>query len=247
MDASLSGTVAVVLAGGYGTRVRHLLPGVPKPMAPVAGRPFLEWILHYLRHQGIARVIISTGYLAGVVSAHFQQRTIPGIAVTCVAEAEPLGTGGGFLRAARACGEKPEDWLLLNGDTLAFADLKAMAGCLNAPGAQGVLLARRVPDAARYGTLTVGPGGDLLGFEEKRAGEGIINAGVYWLRPSLLGQFPRGPVISLESEVFPAWVASRLALKVHLTSAPFLDIGTPETLAQAETFVQQNLGQFGLS
>ena len=247
MDASLSGTVAVVLAGGYGTRVRHLLPGVPKPMAPVAGRPFLEWILHYLRHQGIARVIISTGYLAGVVSAHFQQRTIPGIAVTCVAEAEPLGTGGGFLRAARACGEAPEAWLVLNGDTLAFADLRAMAAGLNAPAVRGVLLARQVPDAARYGALTVGTGGDLLGFAEKRPGAGLINAGVYWLRSSLLGEFPRGPVISLENEVFPAWVARQLPLKVQVSAAPFLDIGTPETLARAETFVRQNLGQFGLA
>lgn len=247
MDTSLSGTVAVVLAGGYGTRVRHLLPGVPKPMAPVAGRPFLEWILRYLRRQGIARAVISTGYLAGVVAAHFQRRTIPGIAVTCVPETEPLGTGGGFRQAARVCGEQPEAWLVLNGDSLAFADLAAMASNLNAPGVLGVLLARRVPDAARYGTLTVGTGGDLRGFAEKRAGEGLINAGVYYLRPPLLDEFPRGPVISLENEVFPAWVARRLPLQVHVTAAPFLDIGTPETLAQAEAFVQQNLGQFGLA
>jgi D-glycero-alpha-D-manno-heptose 1-phosphate guanylyltransferase len=172
---------------------------------------------------------------------------IPGITVTCAAETEPLGTGGGFLRAARASGEKPAAWLVLNGDTLAFTDLHAMASCLNEPSLQGVLLARRVPDAARYGTLAVGTRGELLGFEEKRAGQGIINAGVYWLRPSLLDQFPRGPVISLENDVFPAWVARGLALKVQLTDAPFLDIGTPETLAQAESFVQQNLGQFGLS
>ena len=241
----LSDTVAVVLAGGFGTRVRHLLPGVPKPMAAVAGRPFLEWVLRYLRRQGLESVVLSTGHLAEVVARHFEARRVDGLRVQCVAETTPLGTGGGFLHAARASGERPSTWLVLNGDSLAFADLPALFAPLGDPAVQGVLLGRTVPDASRYGTLSVTSAGELRGFEEKRTGQGIINAGVYGLRASLVDGLPAGQPLSLEKDVFPAWVARSVPLRVRVTEAPFLDIGTPETLEQAEKFVRENAAEFG--
>ncbi len=99
--------VAVVLAGGQGTRIRHLLPDLPKPMAPVLGRPFLEWLVRYLAGQGIGEVIVSTGYKAEVIEGHFARLALPGIRVSCVSEAEPLGTGGGFLQAASSVAVGP--------------------------------------------------------------------------------------------------------------------------------------------
>jgi D-glycero-alpha-D-manno-heptose 1-phosphate guanylyltransferase len=116
-----------VLAGGFGRRIQHLLPDLPKPMAPVAGRPFLEWVVRYLAAQKIRRVILSTGHLAEtVVPKHFQSQPVPGVDVWCVPETKPLGTAGGFLNAIRARrGEKPAAWLVLNGDSLAPAPLDA--------------------------------------------------------------------------------------------------------------------------
>jgi NDP-sugar pyrophosphorylase family protein len=243
MSVELSQVTAVLLAGGFGTRVQHLLGGLPKPMAPVAGRPFLEWMVRYLARQGVSKVVISTGYRAEVVAEHFGQQPVAGVSTQCVPEGKALGTAGGFLHAARACGQSPAAWLVLNGDSLVFADLAGAAGLLGA-GAAGVIVGRALPDASRYGTLAVGTGGALEGFEEKRPGPGVISAGVYLLRPALLAEFPAKTPLSFETEVFPALTSRGGFLKVHVVNAPFLDIGTPESLPQAEQFIRQNLAQF---
>ena len=244
MSLELSRAVAVVLAGGFGTRVAHLLPGVPKPMVPVAGKPFLEWVVRWLARQGVRKVILSTGHLAEVVEAHFRSQPVPGIATRCMAEAQPLGTAGGFLHAVRSSGEAAEAWLVLNGDSLIFADLAQAAAELSHPAVEGVIIGRAVADASRYGTLAIGAAGELRGFLEKRPGKGVINAGVYLLRDSLVRQLPERRPLSFEQQVFPELVAQGVVLKVHAVEAPFLDIGTPESLRQAEAFVGEHRGQF---
>jgi D-glycero-alpha-D-manno-heptose 1-phosphate guanylyltransferase len=244
VNLNLSQVVAVVLAGGHGTRVRHLLAGVPKPMAQVAGRPFLEWVLRYLAKQGLRKAVLSTGYLADVIENHFASQPVPGITTRCSREGEPLGTGGGFLNAVRASGESPEAWLLLNGDSLFLAGLAAAVERLGDPQTAGVLLGRVMPDASRYGTLAVGPENQLLGFEEKRPGHGLVNTGVYLLKDSLVREFPSRLPLSLEKEVFPQWIKRHFLLKVHESNAPFLDIGTPESLQEAEGFVKQHVKHF---
>ncbi len=244
MDASLSNTVAVVLAGGFGTRIRHLLPGIPKPMAPVAGHPFLAWLARYLVRQGVTQAVFSTGYLAEAISGHFASNPVRGIHIQCIAEPEPLGTGGGFLRAARASGQHPEAWLVLNGDSLAFANLASLASRLSNPSVNGVLLARPVPAPRRYGTVSTGSKGELLGFAEKRPGPGTINAGTYLFRHTLLSRFPNKSPLSMENDVFPEFIAQRELIEVCSAEVPFLDIGTPESLAQAEAFIRQNLAEF---
>jgi len=245
---------AVVLAGGYGTRVRHLLPGVPKPMAAAAGRPFLEWVVRYLARQGIVEIVLSTGHLAEVVERHFASQPVNGVEVRCVAEPAPMGTAGGFLRAVRLSGQTPKAWLVLNGDSLVFADLSPVVSALEEPMAdggpppQGVILGLDMEDASRFGALAIGPTGALQGFVEKRPGPGVINAGVYLLRPTLLEAFPRDRLpLSFETEVFPTLTSGRDCLRVRVVKAPFLDIGTPQTLSQAESFIRQNLGEFSLA
>jgi NDP-sugar pyrophosphorylase family protein len=244
MSVQLRQVTAVVLAGGFGTRVQHLLSGLPKPMAPVAGRPFLEWVARYLGRQGVREIVISSGYKAPVAARHFANAPLPGISIRCVAETQPLGTAGGFLHAARACPASPAAWLVLNGDSLVFADLSASVRLLDDPQTAGVIVGLDVPDASRYGALALGPHNTLAGFQEKHPGRGIISAGIYLLRPHLLAQFPQRLPLSFETEVFPALTSRNASLKVHVVNAPFLDIGTPETLPQAESFIRQNLDQF---
>jgi D-glycero-alpha-D-manno-heptose 1-phosphate guanylyltransferase len=244
MSLKLSQVVAVVLAGGFGTRVAHLLTGVPKPMAPVAGRPFLEWVVRCLARQGIPKVLLSTGHLAEVVERHFRLQPVSGVITRCFPETQPLGTGGGFLNAVSLSGEKPEAWLVLNGDSLVFADLKLAAAELSNPAVVGVVIGCPMADASRYGTLAIGPGGELLGFIEKRPGRGVISAGIYLLRDSLVRLFPSTLPLSFEQEVFPQLIARGVLLKVCAVEAPFLDIGTPESLRQAESFVEANRAQF---
>jgi NDP-sugar pyrophosphorylase family protein len=244
LNTGFDQVVAVVLAGGFGTRVRHLLPGVPKPMALVAGKPFLEWVVRYLARQGLRQVILSTGYLSEVIEQHFQTQPIEGMVIRCAPETQPLGTAGGFLNAVQLAAESPHTWVVLNGDSLAFADLTAAAAELRDPATAGVLIGSPVPDASRYGTLALGPKRQLLGFEEKRPGKGIISAGMYLLRDSLVRGFPASRPLSFEQDVFPRCIQQGATLKTCVADAPFLDIGTPETLRQAQAFVEQNRDQF---
>lgn len=244
MSAHLNQMAAVILAGGLGTRVQHLLPGLPKPMAPVAGRPFLEWVVRYLAKQGVRRAIISTGHLTSVVERHFESQPVPGVSVQCVAETEPLGTGGGFLYAVRQSGESAPAWLVLNGDSLVFANLALAAAPFSDANVSGVIVGRSLPDASRYGTLAIGKAGELLRFEEKRPGAGVINSGVYLLRHSLLAEFPSKTPLSFERDVFPSLIGRDFRLQTVVAEAPFLDIGTPESLPQAEGFIRDNRDEF---
>ncbi len=237
---------AVVLAGGFGTRIQHLLQNLPKPMAPVAGRPFVEWVVRYLKQQQLSRAMLSTGYLAETVEKHFQSHPISGMAVTCVPETTPLGTAGGFLNAAKSGNAGTKAWLVLNGDSLALASLGGMFASLNDPQIDGALLGLPMDDASRYGTLVQSQAGELSGFREKRPGSGIINAGVYLFRAALVGTFPGKRPLSFETDVFPLLAERGVRLKVIVTAAPFLDIGTPESLPRAEAFVRGHPDSFSL-
>jgi D-glycero-alpha-D-manno-heptose 1-phosphate guanylyltransferase len=233
-------TTAVVLAGGFGKRIEHLLPDIPKPMAPVNGKPFLEWVVRYLAAQKIRDVILSTGHLAEVVEKHFQSQPVKSVRVRCERETSPLGTAGGFLHAIRHVDNPPVAWWVLNGDSLAPAPLDAMSQFLNDPEITGAILGVSVADASRFGTIAQNTRGELAGFNEKQPGAGIINAGVYLFRPSALDRFPDKIPLSFEMDVFPALIESRARLKVCVTKAPFLDIGTPESLPLAADFIRSN-------
>jgi len=244
VSASPEKIIAVVLAGGFGRRIQHLLPDLPKPMATVKGRPFLEWIVRYLAAQKISRVILSTGHLAETIAKHFQSQPVTGVKVSCVPVPKPLGTAGGFLNAIRNAAEKPAAWLVLNGDSLAPTPLAQMFQSLGDPDWDGAILGVRVADASRFGTILQNANGELTGFSEKKPGAGIINAGVYLLRPATVKFFPQKTPLSFETEFFPALVAETIRLKVCVTDAPFLDIGTPESLPLAEEFIRRNADYF---
>jgi NDP-sugar pyrophosphorylase family protein len=235
---------AVILAGGFGTRIKHLLGDLPKPMAPVLGKPFVEWIVRFLAAQKIQNIILSTGYLAETVEKYFQSQPVKNVRVTCVSETKPLGTAGGFLNAIRGVKQKPAAWLVLNGDSIAPAPLAEMFQSLAEAKTEGAILGVRVPDASRFGTISQNDFGELAGFNEKKSGSGIINAGIYFFRASTIEKFPQKTPLSFETEVFPALISQKIRLKVCVTDAPFLDIGTSESLPLAENFIRENRNFF---
>ena len=245
MTVGLEQISAVVLAGGLGTRVKSLYPDLPKPMISVSGRPFVEWVLRYLSQQGIGRALLSCGYKAEAFANHFKGQAVPGLVIRCLNEQSPQGTAGGFLEAVAQSQESPEAWLVVNGDSLVLANLKAATQFLSDPVVKGGLVGAEVTDTSRYGRIIFDETGRLLRFEEKRPGHGVINAGMYVFKPELLAQFPRQRPVSFETEVFPSLLSRQVHLQVSVTNAPFLDIGTPESLALAEDFIRQNAKHFG--
>lgn len=223
---------AIVLAGGKGTRLATVISDRPKPMAMVAGRPFLEWLLAELRSQGVQRIILSIGHLGEVIRAHFGDGDAFGLKIVYAAEVSPLGTGGA-IRAAmeHAHGAR---FLVLNGDSYCRFDLAAQLREHIAQGAQATLAVTHVTDAGRYGTVQRQPDGTVSAFVEKRpdAGAGWISAGIYVMERSLLASLPVGQPCSIERDVLG--IAPQGALHSVAARGPFIDIGTPESFEQAQ-------------
>ncbi|MGK7958617.1 MAG: nucleotidyltransferase family protein [Crocosphaera sp.] len=231
---------SVILAGGYGTRVKHLLPNIPKPMASVVNKPFLEWIIRYLKHQGVTQQILSTGHLGEVIEEHFKTHQVKGVDIYCCRENEPLGTAGGFINAVQQVNLSPKAWLVMNGDSLIVANFGQLVNYLDEKTVGCVILGVSVDDASRYGSLVFNKSNTLTNFAEKQVGQGFINGGVYLFRHETLQAFPSEVPLSFEYDVFPTLLKQNIQIKVHPIEAPFLDIGTPETLPQAETFIKEN-------
>lgn len=228
----------ILLAGGFGTRIRDLYPDVPKPLIPVAGEPFLEWAFRYWEGQGFRRFVVSLGHLADIGERFCAARRGAGIEIETVVESTPLGTGGAIHFAA-VCKGVSDPFVAANADSLVVADMGPALELAKEPNVDGVLLGVPVPDTTRYGSLAV-EAGKLVGFREKQPGSGMINGGVYVLRRRMLELFPAQRPLSIETETFPALLAAGAHLRVVPADAPFLDIGTPESVRQAESFVRSH-------
>jgi D-glycero-alpha-D-manno-heptose 1-phosphate guanylyltransferase len=209
-------------------------------MAPVLGRPFLAWMISFLARQGIREATIATGYRGEIIETHFEKHPGNGITVQCVREDRALGTAGGFRHAVLGSAFQPAAWLVLNGDSLVLTRIASLTEPLMNPDVDGVILGVTASDTARYGRIESGPDGDLLRFDEKRPGAGLINAGVYLLRASTIEAFPARIPLSFERDVFPPLTLAGCRFKVVVRDAPFIDIGTPESLAAAEDFVRRH-------
>ena len=222
---------AIVLAGGFGTRLASRLNNIPKPMALVAGRPFLEILFGHLGRNGCTRALLSVGHLHQVIQKHFGS-SFHGIQIEYVIEPEPLGTGGA-IRTALEQAHEPSV-LVLNGDTFLAANLAALLSAHDTAEAAFTMAIAHQLDIARYGGVLLN-GDRVVGFEEKgRTGPGWINAGVYAITrdlawpPGLQGKF------SFERDFLMPEI-ERLSPLAFPTDGFFLDIGIPEDLDRAQT------------
>jgi len=231
----------VVLAGGKGSRLKGLHLETPKPMIPVAGKPFLHWLTLWLASHGPQHFVFSTGYRGEQIEAWAAGGDFPAAEQVCCRETEPLGTGGGLFNCLDHC----RRWVLVaNGDGLVMKGVSELLAIHDEFGSDGGLLGVTVEDAARYGSLIVDARSRLTGFSEKVAGRGMINGGLYLFRTEMLREMRRPGMLSLEYDLFPEMIENGATLRVlQLDATPFIDIGTPETLAQAEDFVRQHLMQ----
>lgn len=225
---------AVFLVGGLGTRLGELTRATPKPLMMVAGRPFLSWLVDEVVGQGVDEVLFLSGYRAPQIEAAMAGLVARGVRVAHSVEPSPLGTGGALAFARDRLAER---FFLLNGDSLFRIPLAGLArdGAARSPLAR--LALRLEPDAGRYGSVSL-EGETVTGFQEKQAGRGrpgLINGGVYRMAREVLDLVPDGP-FSLERDLFPR-LAAEQRLEGRRFDAPFIDIGLPHSLAEAQTLV----------
>jgi mannose-1-phosphate guanylyltransferase len=223
---------ALVLAGGEGTRLRPLTLTTPKPVLPLAGRPFLNFMLDWLQRHGVEEAVLSLGFLSDAVHAVLGDIQ-SGMRLRYVREEDPLGTAGP-VRLAADEGILADRFFVLNGDVLTDMDLTDELAQHERTRAAGTLALVEVDDVATYGVVPTNEGGEVLEFREKSPGPAPtnrINAGAYVLERSVVDLIPAGRAVSFEREVFPQMVGN--GLYGWAADGYWIDIGTPERYLEA--------------
>jgi NDP-sugar pyrophosphorylase family protein len=231
---------ALILAGGLGTRLRAVVADRPKPMAAVAGRPFITFLLEHLVRHGYRRAILCVGHMGAAVPPVLGD-SFASLRLDYSFEPMALGTAGALRNAAGLVGE--EQVLAMNGDSFCDVDLHQLEQAHRRHGGAATLTVLAQDDRRRAGGVSVGPGARVVAFESRPAatGPGLINAGVYMLRRAALDLVPTGRAVSLEEEIFPSMVA-RGELFAWQTRGRFIDIGTPESYTAAHSFFLDDKG-----
>jgi len=226
---------AILLVGGRGTRLRPLTIGVPKPLLPTAGVPFLAHQIARAAAAGVERIIMATAYRAEMFAEVFGDGARFGAEIVYVSENEPLGTGGGIRNAAaRLQAGRDDPVVVLNGDVLSGHDLGAQLELHRKAEAAVTLHLVEVPDPAPFGCVPTDVDGRVTGFLEKTSQPvgNQVNAGCYVFTRRFIDAMPAGRVLSVERETFPGLIAAGETVMGYLESAYWLDVGTPEAFVR---------------
>jgi mannose-1-phosphate guanylyltransferase len=234
---------AVVLVGGFGTRLRPLTCHRPKQMLPIVHRPMLDHVVGHLVDHGIDDVVLSLGFRADTFADGYPDGSCAGARLHYAVEPEPLDTAGAIRFAAEHAGIG-DRFLVLNGDVLTDLDITRFVEFHDSRGAEATIALHKVDDPSRYGVVPCDGDGRVLEFVEKPApGDAptdLINAGTYVLEPSVLARIPDGRRVSVEREVFPALVRDRSLFALD-GETYWIDTGTPEAYIQAQLDLTEGL------
>jgi len=221
---------AIILAGGFGTRIQSVISDVPKPMAPVCGKPFLYYILQSLVQQKIEKIILAVGYKNEVIINYFGHKFQSADLIYSI-EGEPLGTGGGIRKALDMTAGKQV--LIINGDTYFDLSFKELNQFHSNGNFDLTMCLKPMIHFDRYGTVTVDQN-RVIGLKEKQPCDlGLINGGVYLINREIIEKFPEGSKFSFEKDFLEKEV-SKLIFGAFISDKYFIDIGIPDDYEKAQ-------------
>lgn len=219
---------AIILAGGYGTRLQSSVPNLPKALAPIQGKPFLAYLFEYLESQGITDIIIAVHYLAEKIISWVESYET-NLSITFVKEDQPLLTGGAIVNALSVYPKK-NPVFVLNGDTFMKLDYQAMVAKHLQNHADLTMTVCKIKDNPRYGKVIINNSNRVTGFGETETN--LINAGVYLIQPELFSSYCMPRQFSFEQDFLPYYLAT-LNAQAFLSDDYFIDIGVPEDYLRA--------------
>ena len=223
---------AIILAGGFGTRLQGVVKDLPKPMAPVNGRPFLTYILDYLIEYQYDKVVLSVGYLHEKIEEYFGHQ-YKSMEIEYAVETEPLGTGGGIAFAMSKC--VTDNVLVINGDTMFKVNLTEFEQFFAENNGLLSIVLREVDDVSRYGSVTIGNNNLIILFSEKgiSSGRGFINGGIYLIDRKLFEKYHKTGKFSFEKDLMEKFYMQEQFFAMP-SDGYFIDIGIPEDYARAQ-------------
>lgn len=230
---------AIILAGGLGTRLRDTVPDLPKPMAPINGKPFLEHQMDYWIQQGMTRFIVSVGFLREKIMAHFQHQ-YHGFEIVYAEEVEPLGTGGGLLLAYQKLkGDQP--FVVMNGDTFFEVNLSSLNTFHQHNNLIMTMALFKVTENDRYMGVQISTDGVIQKFKAEQGASQFANGGVYLMNRDALENVPWqvGAKLSLEEDLFQFLLQSGKNMGGMLCNGRFIDIGVPFDYHRAATVLAE--------
>ncbi|HMF30758.1 MAG TPA: nucleotidyltransferase family protein [Candidatus Lokiarchaeia archaeon] len=221
----LSQAPVVIMAGGLGTRIREKVPGVPKPMIPFAGKPFLYYKVAQLQEAGFKKLILTIGYLGEKIQEYFGDGSDLDLEIEYSIEIEPLGTGGGLKQVASLISSP---FFMINADTYYELDWQDVGNFYATAGTPHLMMLTRPVNPGQEGTVVLDEEGTIVEFAEKAPDyqDKLINGGVYLLDPAIFEQIPEGKC-SIEKNIFPL-LAEERSMKGYFYDGYFIDIGTPD-------------------
>ncbi len=236
----------MILAGGFGTRLRSVVSDLPKPMAPIAGKPFLAHLLSYWRAQGVRRFVLSVGYLHEKIIDYFGL-SFEGCDIQYVVEHSPLGTGGAIIECVNQA-HLSESFVLLNGDTFFAVDLNGLREFAAELDSDWTLSLFESADRQRFSPVTFDNDYRVLSFNDANPSPNHtdifwVNGGVYWVNPRSIRVRSVNSPHSLESELLPALITTGRAVHGRPCAASFIDIGLPADYDRAQRMSLFSVGE----
>lgn len=223
---------AIILAGGFGTRLQPVVKDVPKPMALILQKPFLEYLLNYLFYHGVSKIIFAVGYKYDIIKEYFGEEYI-GMEICYSVEYEPLGTGGAIKNALKYLVD--DFFFVLNGDSFFDINLNEFQEFCQRKKATIGLALKQMADVSRYGAVTVDKDQRIVKFSEKKSctGKGYMNAGIYFMERDFVLNLDMKTKFSIEKEVFEKTI-NETGIFGFIIDAYFIDIGIPEDFYKAQ-------------
>jgi len=236
---------AILLVGGFGTRLMPLTKNTPKPLLTVAGIPVTEHQLNMAKAAGISHIVLATSYLSELFTPYFGDGSQWGMKIEYAVEETPLGTGGAIRNAAKLMNSS-ESIVILNGDVLSSHNLAEQIRQHETNNADVTLHLTQVEDARAYGCVPTDSEGRVTAFLEKMENPvtNQINAGCYVFNPRVLNSIPLDTVVSVERETFPLLVKNGAAVYGYVENSYWVDIGTPQALMNASCEIVKRNGDF---
>lgn len=224
---------AIILAGGFGTRLQSVVKDVPKPMADIAGAPFLAYLLSHLKNFGITDAVISVGYLQEKIIGYFGDSYL-GINLSYATEDKPLGTGGAIVNSLKFI-DQTKPVVVVNGDTFLQIDYQKLLQFYQEKKSQLTLVLRQLDDCSRYGRVVIDENSTITSFEEKSSEKksGFINGGIYLLNPQIFQKFSLAESFSFEADFLVKYLGD-LQPQGFAVDEYFIDIGIPDDYARAQ-------------